>query len=86
MANPTIDEDGTKRWCNKDGHLHREDGPAIVFRSGYEAWWLNGKLHREDGPAIIYSNGEKSYWLNDKQYTEDAFKTIQFFNGVKLND
>lgn len=26
----------------KDGQLHREDGPAVIFSSGNCEWWLNG--------------------------------------------
>jgi len=25
-----------------NGSLHREDGPAIVFKNGSEYWYLNG--------------------------------------------
>jgi hypothetical protein len=86
MPNPVIDEDGTKRWRNKDGHLHREDGPAIVYKDGTQFWWLNDKLHREDGPAVIFPDGGEYFYLIDKRYTEDAYRTIQFFNGVNVND
>jgi len=42
-----------------NGQVHREDGPAIEFKSGRKDWFLYGRRHREDGPAVVYPNGEK---------------------------
>ena len=42
----TIDSDGNKRWRNKEGRLHREDGPAVELSDGYKAWFLEGQRHR----------------------------------------
>ena len=47
--------------------LHREDGPAIEYASGYKAWYINGERHREDGPAIEWASGNKGWYLNDLQ-------------------
>lgn len=68
--------------------IHRDDGPAIVFRHfDYKEWYKNGLLHREDGPAIInnidglysykgykftYSKGNH-YFLNGKLYYEQNY-------------
>jgi hypothetical protein len=64
-------------WYNKKGQLHRTDGPAIEWASGYadgyKAWYLNGVRHRTDGPAIEYTNGSKSWYLNGTELTEDLF-------------
>jgi hypothetical protein len=36
--------DGTTRWFNEDGHLHRLDGPAVIFHNGGARWWwVNGE-------------------------------------------
>ena len=63
---------GTKHW-NKDGLLHREDGPAIEFADGTKSWLVNGKLHRKDGPAIEFADGTKYWYINDRQLTEEEF-------------
>jgi hypothetical protein len=34
--------DGNKYWC-LNGELHREDGPACEYASGYKVWYLDGK-------------------------------------------
>lgn len=47
-----------------NGHLHREDGPAVVNSDGGEAWYRNGKLHREGGPAVTWPEGDKEWWIN----------------------
>ncbi len=47
--NPEIDSDGNKRWFNKNGEYHRENGPAIVeWANGDKWWWINGKEITED--------------------------------------
>ena len=66
-----IDEDGTKRWYNEDGFLHREDGPAIEWGDGDKEWYRNGKHHRENGPAVEYANGDKEWHKNGKLHSED---------------
>lgn len=38
------------RWVirNRDGQLHREDGPAVIYPNGTQHWFHDGWLHRED--------------------------------------
>jgi|SRR6056300_2046676 hypothetical protein len=62
--------------------LHREDGPAIDYASGFKEWWINGKLHREDGPAIVWARGYKAWYLNGKRLTEEEFNALM--NPVEL--
>jgi hypothetical protein len=85
-----LSEDGTKRWINKDGELHRLYGPAIEYSSGTKFWYQNGKLHRIGGPAIEYTGGGKFWYIRDKFYLnkEDFFnaltdeeKEIALFSG-----
>ena len=52
MTNPKIDKDGTKRYYNSKGELHRIVGPAIEWSNGTKYWYQNGKLHRIDEPVI----------------------------------
>jgi hypothetical protein len=69
-----------EEWFDKNGRLHREDGPARIcyYKNGNikdESYFLNGNYHRENGPARIcyYKNGNikfKHYYLNDKNYIE----------------
>jgi len=34
---------GAESWWYKD-KLHRRDGPAIIYLSGYKKWYKNGKF------------------------------------------
>lgn len=58
----------------KNGHYHREDGPAYSYldecKKGYAEWFLNGRRHNVYGPAITYTNnlGEPRYYINGKLY------------------
>ena len=87
-------KDGTRKYKNKQGRLHREDGPAVikVSKDGVvlsEEYYLNGKKHREDGPASIYyrENGSVEFeaWDRDgKLYRnpEDGPTLIDYYpNG-----
>ncbi len=65
-----IYSDGSQVWW-KDGKIHREDGPAVIWPDGTQRWYKDGKLHREDGPAVIYSYGTKEWYLNGKNVTDD---------------
>lgn len=39
--NPIVDKNGTQRWV-MDGVLHREDGPAAIYKNGTRDWWFDG--------------------------------------------
>ena len=60
-----VDEDGTTRYYNDEGQLHKEDGPAIEFLNGAKYWYINGQYHREDGPACECANGDKYWYINN---------------------
>lgn len=51
---------GTIYWL--DDQIHRDDGPAIEYKSGYKVWSEYGKIHRLNGPARIWSNGRQEWW------------------------
>ncbi len=78
----TIDELGTKTWMNKNGRLHRLDGPAIERTDGTKYWYQNGLRHRSDGPAIEFPNGGKEWWLNGVIHREDGPACISS-SGIK---
>ena len=49
--------DGTKEW-RLSGKIHREDGPAIEWKSGNKYWYLNNKeVHPETIVDLWLSRG-----------------------------
>ena len=54
----------------KNGRLHRDDGPAVVWANGREAYWKNGLLHRDDGPAVVWADGRVEYWKNNRLHRD----------------
>ena len=38
---------GIQFWC-LNGVFHREDGPAVIFADGTQAWYLHGELVTEE--------------------------------------
>jgi hypothetical protein len=82
-----IDQWGTERWY-KDGELHREDGPAVIYPDGSKFWYKHGLFHREDGPAVIVHDGNKKWYLNGYPLTKekwwnfisDEHKMLSLFN------
>lgn len=77
-----IDEDGTRRWRNDSGQLHREGGPAVEHPDGSRFWWRNGKLHREDGPAVEIPGDRQEWCQNGKLHREDR-PAVVFANGPR---
>ena len=78
----TVDEEGTIRWYNADGKLHRLNGPVVERMDGSKEYYKNGKLHREDGPAIEYSDGYKAYYKEGKKHREDG-PAVEYDGGSK---
>lgn len=42
----------------KDGEIHNENGPAVIYSDGSKRWYINNLEHREDGPSTEHSNGQ----------------------------
>jgi len=72
--------DGRKEWTNREGLLHRMDGPAVKDSDGHVEYWLNGELHRIGGPAIKYPSGHKEYWVHGRLHALDGPAVI-YANG-----
>lgn len=73
---------GTKKYYSDKEMtvLHREDGPAVEFTSGFKEYHVSGKLHREDGPAFEYVGTDidyKSWWLKGVRLSEEEFNHIR---------
>lgn len=67
-----VDNNGDTIYLNKDGYLHRINGPAVVYHTGSEKWYRNGHLHREDGPAITCPSGTNAWYRNGVIHREDG--------------
>ena len=64
-----IDKYGNKYW-RLNGLLHRIDGPAVEFTSGYKAWFLNGKQVKEKD--VIDFNPK----ITEREYIEFVMNQI----------
>jgi hypothetical protein len=81
MDNPVVDKHGTQRWY-RDGKLHRENHPAVIYANSAKYWYRNGKCHREDGPAWIWADGTQRWYLNGKELTEQEHFMLTAFGGT----
>ena len=77
-----VDRYGTRRYYNDAGQLHREDGPAVMWRDGSLEWYHNGLRHREDGPAAEYADGTRLWYLNGRPHRTNG-PTIELPGGIK---
>lgn len=59
-------------WCNAQGKLHRNFGPAIETVEGTQYWYQNGLVHREDGPALVRADGTQVWYRNGRRHREDG--------------
>jgi hypothetical protein len=71
-----VDGEGTTRWYNEKGQIHREDGPAVECLNGTKHWFRNGKRHREDGPATEWSDGIGFWYIYGKEFTQEEFESL----------
>jgi hypothetical protein len=78
-----VDDNGTIRWFDEKGRLHREDGPAIIMKNGYQAWYKEGKYHRDGGPAIITKSGSKK-WFKENNIHRGNGPAVEYYDGRKL--
>lgn len=49
----SVDMDGTVRYQNAQGQLHRVNGPALERADGSQEWYLNGELGRADSEQAV---------------------------------
>lgn len=55
-------QNGSKYW-NKDGKLHRLDGPAVICWDGSKQWWIDGEPLSKEKQKLLniwYENKSKS--------------------------
>jgi len=68
-----ITEYGDIKWFNKDGEVHREDGPAAVYFDGLDTakghiWWLNGNNYSFDEWLIKSNTSDEVKMMLRLQY------------------
>ena len=59
-----VTANGTRRYYNGAGQVHRDEGPAVEWWDGAQEWYQNGRLHRTNGPAAVYPDGDKHWFQN----------------------
>ena len=54
--------------------LHKDDGPALIYKNGKQEWYMNGVFHRNDGPAVIYPppRGRLCWYNNGRLHRTDG--------------
>ena len=67
-----VGSDGTVRYYNTQGQLHREYGPAFEHPDGSREWVQHGQLHRLDGPAVEQPDGYRAWWQNELRHRIDG--------------
>ena len=75
-----VDCNGTIRYYNTQGQLHRVHGPAVDMPACYQAWFQNGQRHRIDAPAIEYSDGFRAWFQNGQRHRLDG-PAIEYSDG-----
>jgi len=72
-----IDVFGDICYYNENNELHREDGPAIEYITGYRVWYKNNRRHRLDGPAYISYNGYQEWYIDGKRIIVESQKEFE---------
>jgi hypothetical protein len=59
---------GEVHWYDTHGNLHREDGPAVIFRSGKIGWYLNDHFYKFDAWLIKLNKTDEAKMMLRLQY------------------
>ena len=86
-----VDSNGTVRYYNALGQLHRMYGPAVVYADATQVWYQNGQTHRVGGPAVVNADGGKVWYQDGLLHRLDGPAIISveggqswFINGKPL--
>ncbi len=71
-ARKEVRADGSVHYCDTEGFLHRENGPALELPDGTTEWYRHGDLHREGGPAYERTDGTKIWYRDGERHREDG--------------
>ena len=71
-----VDPDGSIRYYNSLGQLHRLYGPAIEYSDGYRAWYQDDKLHRLDGPAVDFGSNVYRWYIDGKELIKAEWQQV----------
>ena len=74
---------GTLRYYNAQGQLHRVHGPAVEYSDGSYEWRYHGLLHRLDGPAVESSDVYREWCQNGRRHRLDG-PAVEWTNGSKF--
>lgn len=47
-----VDKISRRTTWFKNGHIHRDNGPAMMYPGEARYWYQEGKPHRDNGPAV----------------------------------
>ncbi len=83
------EENASTRYYDKNYNLHRDEGPAIIYKNGNRQWYRWGVMHRVGAPATIYKDLHAWYHLG-KLHRDDgpAFITsnrLEYYQLGKLH-
>ena len=79
-----VNKEGTVRYYKPGTNLlHREEGPAVVWKEGAKEWYREGERHREDGPAYISPSGHEAWYQHGMLHREDG-PAIEYADGKMI--
>ena len=67
----------TIKWTDKNGKLHRDDGPAVIKADGTQEWYQHDELHRDDGPAVIKAYRTQEWYQLGVRHRDDGPAVIK---------
>lgn len=76
-----VNEEGTVEFFHPvTKRLHNEDGPAVVAKCSFTAYYIDGQRHRIDGPARFGTNhgcSFEQYFICGMLLTKQEFELFQ---------
>lgn len=59
-------------FINRNGDLHKDDGPAVIYQDGTVEFYQNGRLHNLFGPSVIRTDGHKEWWVRGQLHRKEG--------------
>lgn len=70
-------------YTNKEGLIHRDEGPAVIYnKGGLKLWYKKGYIDRDNGPAIEWPDGSKEWYKEGKRHRDNG-PAIEYYDGKK---
>lgn len=68
-------------FFDKNGLMHKENGPAVELEDGTRKFYCHGRLHNLNNPALERSDGSCFYYVHGRLHRDNNLPAVELANG-----